>query len=98
MNSTPLPQTPRYKKATKLADKVASECRTGYVGVEHLLAGILREGEGPVCSFLQQKGVTLDSLDHLLRRRVVDTSADVPESVKKEWAEYLRLKQKFEIV
>ncbi len=41
-----IPYTPRVKKVLSLADKEAKQLNHSYVGTEHLLLGLLREGEG----------------------------------------------------
>src|SRR5258708_18329061 len=41
-----IPYTPRVKKALALAGKEAKALNHPYVGTEHILLGLLREGEG----------------------------------------------------
>jgi len=41
-----IPYTPRVKKVLALANKEAQQLNHSYVGTEHLLLGLLREGEG----------------------------------------------------
>src|SRR5258708_29773593 len=41
-----IPYTPRVKKALALAGKEAKALNHSYVGTEHMLLGLLREGEG----------------------------------------------------
>src|SRR6516165_2955726 len=41
-----IPYTPRAKKVLALAGKEAEALKHSYVGTEHILLGILREGEG----------------------------------------------------
>jgi ATP-dependent Clp protease ATP-binding subunit ClpC len=41
-----IPYTPRVKKVLALAAKEAAALRHSYVGTEHILLGLLREGEG----------------------------------------------------
>src|SRR6516225_10080290 len=41
-----IPYTPRVKKVLALAGKEAAALRQSYVGTEHILLGLLREGEG----------------------------------------------------
>ena len=40
--------TDKAKKALQLAEKTAASLRQGYVGTEHILAGLLKEGTGMV--------------------------------------------------
>src|ERR1700730_13694690 len=41
-----IPHTPRVKKVLALAGKEAKALNHSYVGTEHILLGLLREGEG----------------------------------------------------
>ena len=41
-----IPYTPRVKKVLALAGKEAKSLNHSYVGTEHILLGLLREGEG----------------------------------------------------
>ena len=45
-SSGSIPYTPRVKKVLALSDKEAQQLDHSYVGTEHLLLGLLREGEG----------------------------------------------------
>src|SRR6202040_3852328 len=48
-----IPYTPRVKKVLTLAGKEAQALHHSYVGTEHLLLGLLREGEGVAARVLQ---------------------------------------------
>ena len=50
--------TPRAKKVLDLAVKESGRLRHNYVGTEHLLLGIVREGEGVAAGILGRLGVT----------------------------------------
>lgn len=52
--------TERAKKAIYLANEEAVSLNHNYIGTEHLLLGIIKEGEGIAAQLLQSKGVTLD--------------------------------------
>ena len=43
-STAPQGMTPRTKRIVELSVQSANEMGTGYVGTEHLLLGILREG------------------------------------------------------
>jgi ATP-dependent Clp protease ATP-binding subunit ClpA len=45
-----------------LAHEEAQRCDHNYIGTEHLLLGLVREGEGIAAGVLQSPGVNLDSL------------------------------------
>src|SRR6202049_3061736 len=48
-----IPYTPRVKKVLALAAKEAKALNHSYVGTEHILLGLLREGEGVAARVLQ---------------------------------------------
>ncbi len=52
--------TPRAKKVIELAVDEARRMNHTYIGTEHLLIGLLREGEGVAAGVLESLGVTLD--------------------------------------
>ena len=54
--------TPRAKKVIELAVDEARRANHSYIGTEHLLAGLLREGEGVASGVLESLGVTLDKV------------------------------------
>ncbi|MEI6819535.1 MAG: ATP-dependent Clp protease ATP-binding subunit [Verrucomicrobiota bacterium] len=49
-----IPYTPRVKKVLALANKEAKALNHSYVGTEHLLLGLLREGEGVAARVLKR--------------------------------------------
>src|ERR1700674_4125380 len=48
-----IPHTPRVKKVLALAGKEAKALNHSYVGTEHILLGLLREGEGVAARVLK---------------------------------------------
>lgn len=56
------PYTSRAKKVLELAMSEAHELGHAYVGVEHLLLGLVREEKGIAAQVLRQRGVTLSKL------------------------------------
>jgi ArsR family transcriptional regulator, arsenate/arsenite/antimonite-responsive transcriptional repressor / arsenate reductase (thioredoxin) len=73
--NTPLdiPFTPRAKEVLELSVEQSQQLGVNYVGTEHLLLGILREGatgrgEGVAIRVLQNLGVDLVSLEQRLQR------------------------------
>jgi len=52
--------TPRAKKVIELAVDEARRMGHNYIGTEHLLLGLLREGEGIACGVLESLGVNLE--------------------------------------
>jgi hypothetical protein len=56
--------TPRAKRIIELAIDEARRLGHNYIGTEHLLLGILREGEGIAAGVLESLGVNLDKARH----------------------------------
>ena len=54
--------TPRAKKVIELAVDEARRLNTHYIGTEHLLIGLMREGEGVAAGVLESLGVTLEKV------------------------------------
>ena len=54
--------TPRAKKVVELAVDEARRMNHTYIGTEHLLIGLLREGEGVAAGVLESLAVTLDKV------------------------------------
>ncbi|MDY6912060.1 MAG: ATP-dependent Clp protease ATP-binding subunit, partial [Chloroflexota bacterium] len=52
--------TPRAKKVIELAVDEARHLNHNYIGTEHLLLGLLREGEGVAAGVLESLGVSLE--------------------------------------
>jgi ATP-dependent Clp protease ATP-binding subunit ClpA len=61
--STPLghiPFTPRAKKVLELSLREALQLKQSYIGTEHILLGLVREGEGVAAKILVKRAGTLD--------------------------------------
>ena len=56
-----IPYTPRVKKVLALANKEAKQLNHSYVGTEHILLGLLREGEGMAARVLTSLSVDLQT-------------------------------------
>ena len=54
--------TPRAKKVIELSVDEARRLNTSYIGTEHLLIGLMREGEGVAAGVLESLGVTLEKV------------------------------------
>ena len=52
-----IPYTPRVKKVLALAQKEARQLNHNYIGTEHVLLGLLREGEGAAARILKSLDV-----------------------------------------
>lgn len=55
--------SPKAEKAIMLAQEIAAQMGHGYVGSEHLLAGLVKEGEGIAYQVLSDLGVESESLE-----------------------------------
>src|SRR6202011_149443 len=55
-----IPYTPRVKKVLALAGKEAKALNHSYVGTEHVLLGLLREGEGVAARVLKSLEVDIE--------------------------------------
>ena len=54
--------TPRAKKVIELAVDEARRLNQSYIGTEHLLIGLMREGEGVAAGVLESLGVSLEKV------------------------------------
>jgi hypothetical protein len=78
--SPPIPFTPRAKKVLELAVRESLQLGHGLVGSEHLLLGIIREGEGVAVQVLSELGLAgpiglrPHALRQLLRREILKLS------------------------
>ena len=72
--------TPRAKKVVELAVDEARRMNHTYIGTEHLLIGLLREGEGVAAGVLESLGVTLDKVRAETHRILSHTSGTGSQS------------------
>ena len=63
--------TPRAKKVIELAKDEAKSMKHHFVGIEHLLLGLVLEGEGIAAGILGQMGATLERV-HSETSKVLD--------------------------
>jgi ATP-dependent Clp protease ATP-binding subunit ClpC len=59
-----LPFTPRAKKVLKLSLREARQLGRNYIGTEHILLGLIREGEGVAAQVLVKLGADLSRVRH----------------------------------
>ena len=62
--------TERAQAALRLAQECSAELGHGYVGSEHLLLGLAREGKGVAAKVLQSAGLEPESLKAAIARMV----------------------------
>ncbi len=70
--------TPRAKRVIELAIDEARRLGHNYIGTEHLLLGLVREGEGIAAGVLESLGVNLDKVRHEVIRVLSQSSASGP--------------------
>ena len=71
-----LPYTPRAKKVFQLAHAEANALRHNYIGTEHLLLAMLREGEGVAARVLESLGVSIEAAIRAVREELDDGDDD----------------------
>lgn len=75
---------PRTKRVIELAVDEARLMGHHYIGTEHLLLGLVREGEGIAVNVLRGLGVNLDRVRTQTARNILQTQAQSKEKQKKE--------------
>ncbi|MGE5593580.1 MAG: ATP-dependent Clp protease ATP-binding subunit [Betaproteobacteria bacterium] len=71
--------TPRAKKVLELAMAEARQLGQGYIGTEHILLGLIREGEGVAAQVLTSLGADLEKV----RKEVVGLLGEAPGAATK---------------
>jgi len=74
-----IPFTPRAKKVLELSLREAHQLGHDYIGTEHILLGLIREGEGVAAQVLQKLGGDLNRV----RAKVMEVLA-APEGIASE--------------
>jgi ATP-dependent Clp protease ATP-binding subunit ClpC len=69
-----IPFTPRAKKVLELSLREALQLGHNYIGTEHILLGLIREGEGVAAQVLQKLGAEL----HKVRQTVIQLLSGSP--------------------
>jgi ATP-dependent Clp protease ATP-binding subunit ClpC len=75
---------PRTKRVIELAVDEARLMGHHYIGTEHLLLGLVREGEGIAVNVLRGLGINLDRVRTQTARNILQTQAQTKEKQKKE--------------
>jgi ATP-dependent Clp protease ATP-binding subunit ClpC len=70
-----IPFTPRAKKVLEFSLREALQLGHNYIGTEHILLGMVREGEGVAAQVLAKEGLTIGQL----RETVLDLLKANPE-------------------
>ncbi|MCR5785936.1 MAG: ATP-dependent Clp protease ATP-binding subunit [Eubacterium sp.] len=80
------PYTDKAKKAVEIANRLSKKSGHGYVGTEHLLYGLLKEGSGVASSVLRNRNITEEKLTDLIndliapssRQAIMEREGDTP--------------------
>ncbi len=73
-----IPFTPRAKRVLELSLEEARQLGHNYIGTEHLLLGLIREGEGVAARVLENLGVDLTKVRTQVIRMLGETADVVP--------------------
>lgn len=80
-----IPFTPRAKRVLELSLREGLQLGHNYIGTEHILLGLIREGEGVGCQVLNKLGIELstirDNVNQLLSGYQSNTSEEGGETV-----------------
>jgi len=71
-----LPFTPRAKKVLQISRREALRLGSSHVGTEHILLGLIREGEGVAAAILDRLGVSRERVRHLVVREEAGPAAE----------------------
>jgi prophage maintenance system killer protein len=74
-----IPFTPRAKKVLELSLREALQLGHNYIGTEHILLGLIREGEGVAAQILVRLGAPLPKLRRQLQERVKEGPRRIAE-------------------
>ena len=81
-----IPFTPRAKKVFELALREGLQLGHNYIGTEHLLLGLIREGEGVAAQILTSLGLDLS----IARQKAIQTLSGTLSGQKPPASRYLR--------
>jgi Clp amino terminal domain, pathogenicity island component len=73
-----IPFTPRSKKVLELALREALQLSHNYIGTEHILLGLVREGEGMAAQVLVKLGADTDRVRQAVVLQLAGAAGDVP--------------------
>ena len=75
-----IPFTPRAKKVLELSLREALQLGHNYIGTEHILLGLIREGEGVAAQVLQKLGAELHKVRQTVIQLLSGAQSDEPAS------------------
>ena len=68
--------TPRAKKVIELAVDEARSLNHHYIGTEHLLTGLMREGDGVAAGVLESLGIDLEKIRNEVNLNLLQTQSE----------------------
>lgn len=71
--------TEKAQQAINLSKEVAQELGHGYIGTEHLLLGLLKEGEGVAAKTLVSQDITYDDVYNKIKEVIVSNQVSTQE-------------------
>lgn len=77
-----IPFTPRAKKVLELSLREALQLGHNYIGTEHILLGLIREGEGVAAQVLTKLGADLDRVRNQVVQLLTGASAGPKEAAQ----------------
>jgi ATP-dependent Clp protease ATP-binding subunit ClpC len=77
-----IPFTPRAKKVLELSLREALQLGHNYIGTEHILLGLIREGEGVAAQVLQKLGAELHKVRQTVIQLLSGAQSDEPASAE----------------
>src|SRR5580658_10249457 len=79
------PFTPRAKKVLELALREALQLGHNYIGTEHILLGLVREGEGVAAQVLQSLDISLEAVRDTVEETIGPAGLATTESTIREF-------------
>jgi ATP-dependent Clp protease ATP-binding subunit ClpC len=83
-----IPYTPRVKKVLDLARREAKSLNHTYIGTEHILLGLLREGDGVAAQILRSLDVDIEQARQEVLKELdpnfTGEESSIPETVEKQ--------------
>ena len=76
----------KVKEVIALAREEALRLGHDYIGTEHLMLGMIRDGEGPGVELLHKSGVSLDQLRQSIEHSTASTSRSSTRSTRAHWS------------
>lgn len=94
-NRSNIPYTPRVKKVLTLANEKAKSLGHSYVGTEHILLGVIAEGEGVAATALKSLGLNEEDVQKKIQEvlgtpdKVVNKGLNPQKKLSSEWKKKL---------